>query len=170
MILPRKCIVQYQSEKFCIRIFATSLFLYFTCKSIRELVLVTNCIYCVLSAFNDNRLVLNHLFISSRIMERIIFIFIYLSNILYFHSGVEIREYGRRDLSCWPRGTLYPQKLALTSPTSGGDSVGIVCSRTQVTEFMFFITFTFAFHFSRAHIHVSAYLLNQFQQVLQESS
>jgi hypothetical protein len=29
---------------------------------------------------------------------------------------------------------LYPQKLALTSPTSGGRSVGIVRSRTQTTE------------------------------------
>jgi hypothetical protein len=26
----------------------------------------------------------------------------------------------------WPRDTLYPQKLALTSPTSGGRLVGIV--------------------------------------------
>jgi hypothetical protein len=31
-------------------------------------VLVTNCIYCVLSAFSDNRLVVNHLFISWRIL------------------------------------------------------------------------------------------------------
>jgi len=30
---------------------------------------------------------------------------------------------------------LYPQKLALTSPTSGGRSVGIVCVRTKATEF-----------------------------------
>jgi hypothetical protein len=30
---------------------------------------------------------------------------------------------------------LYPQKLALTSPTSGGCSVGIGYSRTQATEF-----------------------------------
>jgi hypothetical protein len=29
----------------------------------------------------------------------------------------------------------YPQKLALTSPTSVERSVGIVCSRTQATEF-----------------------------------
>jgi hypothetical protein len=29
---------------------------------------------------------------------------------------------------------LFPQKLALTSPTSGGRSVGIVRSRTQATE------------------------------------
>jgi hypothetical protein len=34
-------------------------------------------------------------------------------------------------------GTLYPQKLALTSPTSGGRSVGIVRSRTKATEFCF---------------------------------
>jgi hypothetical protein len=50
-------------------------------------------------------------------------------------SGLEIREYGHRDPSRWPRGTLYPQKLALTSPTSGGRPVGIVRSRTQATEF-----------------------------------
>jgi hypothetical protein len=48
--------------------------------------------------------------------------------------GLESREYGRRDPSHWPRGTLYPQKLALTSPTSGSRSVGIVRSRTQATE------------------------------------
>ena len=29
---------------------------------------------------------------------------------------------------------LYPQKLALTSPTGGGHSVGIVPSRTKATE------------------------------------
>ena len=33
---------------------------------------------------------------------------------------------------------LYPQKLALTSPTGGGRSVGIVRSRTKATEFSFF--------------------------------
>jgi hypothetical protein len=30
---------------------------------------------------------------------------------------------------------LYPQKLALTSPTGGGRSVGIVRSRTKATDF-----------------------------------
>jgi hypothetical protein len=30
---------------------------------------------------------------------------------------------------------LYSKKLALISPTSGGRSVGIACSRTQATEF-----------------------------------
>jgi hypothetical protein len=52
-------------------------------------------------------------------------------------SCLESREYGRRDPSRWPCGTLCPQKLALTSPTSDGRSVGIVRSRTQATEFSF---------------------------------
>ena len=30
---------------------------------------------------------------------------------------------------------LYPQKLALTSPTGGGRSVGVVRLRTKATEF-----------------------------------
>jgi len=30
---------------------------------------------------------------------------------------------------------LYPQKLALTSPTGGGRSVGILRVRTKATEF-----------------------------------
>jgi hypothetical protein len=51
-------------------------------------------------------------------------------------SGLENREYGRRDPSCWPHGTLYPQKMALTPLTSDGLSVGIVHSRTQATEFI----------------------------------
>jgi hypothetical protein len=52
-------------------------------------------------------------------------------------SCLENREYGRRDPSRWPRDTLYPQKLAITSPTSGGRSVGIVRSRTQTMEFSY---------------------------------
>jgi hypothetical protein len=52
-------------------------------------------------------------------------------------SGLESREYGCRDPSRWPRGTLYFQKLTLTSPTSGGRSTRIICSRTQATEFSF---------------------------------
>jgi hypothetical protein len=52
-------------------------------------------------------------------------------------SGLENRQNGRRDPSRLPCGTLYPQMLALTSPTSGGRSVGIVRSRTKVTEFSF---------------------------------
>jgi hypothetical protein len=57
--------------------------------------------------------------------------------------GLEIREYGRRDPSRWPRGILYPQKLARTSTTSGGRWVGIVRSRTQATEFVLFCFFFF---------------------------
>jgi hypothetical protein len=38
-------------------------------------------------------------------------------------SGLESREYCRRDPSRWPHSTLYPQKLSLTSPTSVGRSV-----------------------------------------------
>jgi len=34
---------------------------------------------------------------------------------------------------------LYPQKLALTSPTGGGRSVGIVRSRTKATELLLYI-------------------------------
>jgi hypothetical protein len=51
--------------------------------------------------------------------------------------GLENREYGNRDPSRCPRRTLYPQKLALTSPTRSGHSVGIVLSQTQATELVF---------------------------------
>ena len=33
---------------------------------------------------------------------------------------------------------LYPQKFALTSPTGGGRSVGVVRLRTKATEFFFY--------------------------------
>jgi hypothetical protein len=50
-------------------------------------------------------------------------------------SGLENREYGHMDPSRSPHGTLYQQKLPLTSPISDGSSVSIVRSRTQATEF-----------------------------------
>jgi hypothetical protein len=65
------------------------------------------------------------------------FIFVSYSVVLKFMKyqfGLENREYGRGDPVRWPRNTLYPQKLALTSPTSGGRSVGIVCLRTKASE------------------------------------
>jgi hypothetical protein len=37
----------------------------------------------------------------------------------------------------WPRDTLYPQNLALNSPTCGGRSIGIVCLWSKATEFSF---------------------------------
>jgi hypothetical protein len=46
-------------------------------------------------------------------------------------------------MSRWPRGTLYPQKLTITPPTSGGRSVGIVRSRTRTMEFFFIYTFVY---------------------------
>jgi hypothetical protein len=42
--------------------------------------------------------------------------------------------------------TLYPQKLALISPTNGGRSVGIVRLRTKATEIFFMIRMTTYFN------------------------
>jgi hypothetical protein len=50
-------------------------------------------------------------------------------------SDPESREYGHSYPSRLPRGTLYPQKLTQTSPTSGGSSFGIVRSLIQATDF-----------------------------------
>jgi hypothetical protein len=52
-------------------------------------------------------------------------------------SGLENREYDHGDPLRWLRDTLYRQKLALISSTSGGRSVGIVCSWTKATELVF---------------------------------
>jgi hypothetical protein len=51
-------------------------------------------------------------------------------------SGLENREYGRGNPLRWTRDTLYPPKLALTSPTGGGRLVGIVRLRIKATEFV----------------------------------
>jgi hypothetical protein len=40
-------------------------------------------------------------------------------------------------IRCDDHATPLPVKLALTSPTSGGHSVGIVLLRTTATEFVF---------------------------------
>jgi hypothetical protein len=75
--------------------------------------------------------------------------FVFKLNLFLYYNwyipGLESREYDRRDTSRWPRGTLYPQKLALTSPKSGGRSVGIVRSRTQTTEFFMILLFNTLF-------------------------
>jgi hypothetical protein len=52
-------------------------------------------------------------------------------------SRLENRRYTLRDTPRWPSGSLYPKKLALTSPTCGVRSVGIVRSQTQAMEFFF---------------------------------
>jgi hypothetical protein len=59
------------------------------------------------------------------------------SNYMYTYNSDMNSLYKKRR---WPRGTIYPKKLALTSPTNGGRSVGIVRSRTQAKEFTFFST------------------------------
>jgi hypothetical protein len=51
-------------------------------------------------------------------------------------SGLESREYSRRDPLSLPRDTLYAQNLALNLPTSSGRSVGVVRSRTKITELL----------------------------------
>jgi hypothetical protein len=61
-------------------------------------------------------------------------------------SGLENREYGRKDLLCWQCNAFYPQKLALTSQRSVSSSVGIVRSRTKATEFVF------VFYFELSHV------------------
>jgi hypothetical protein len=49
--------------------------------------------------------------------------------------GLENRDNGRGDPLRWPRDTLYTQELALTSPTGGGCSVGVVRLWTKSTQF-----------------------------------
>jgi hypothetical protein len=53
------------------------------------------------------------------------------SFIIHIHSAIRLRKarIGRKDTSRWPRDTQHSQKMALTSPTRGGRSVGIVHSR-----------------------------------------
>jgi hypothetical protein len=55
-------------------------------------------------------------------------------NTLYFNVLSSYHEEKHRNLSYWPCDTLYPQKLALISPTSSGRLVGIVCLQTKTTE------------------------------------
>jgi hypothetical protein len=69
--------------------------------------------------------------------------FVYLFQHFLLH-GLEIQEYDRRDLSHWPHGTLYPQKLALTLSTSGFRSDDIVSSQTRFVEFS--LVFFFFLH------------------------
>jgi hypothetical protein len=52
-------------------------------------------------------------------------------------SGLETEINGRGDSLRWPRNTLYSLKLALTSPTSCGRSVGVVRWRAKAPEFIF---------------------------------
>jgi hypothetical protein len=67
---------------------------------------------------------------------------------------------GRGNLLRWPRYTLYPQRLALTSLISGGRSVGIVRLQTTATEFML-CCYPLLNYFPRNKVeHTLAFILN----------
>jgi hypothetical protein len=68
-------------------------------------------------------------------------------------SGLENRDYGCRESAALT--SFIPQKLALTPPTSGGRSFGIVRSRTQATEF-FCSVFCFLLEFRRVCLYSSS--------------
>jgi hypothetical protein len=51
-------------------------------------------------------------------------------------SGIENLDYDRGESGALTTRHPHPQKLALTSPTSGGHLVGIVRSRPRATEFV----------------------------------
>jgi hypothetical protein len=70
-------------------------------------------------------------------------------------TSLENREYGLKDPSRWSRGTLYPQKLVTILLTSDGRSVGVVRSRTQAKELVFFFSFMSAEHDPKQLVHVS---------------
>jgi hypothetical protein len=61
-------------------------------------------------------------------------------------SSVESREYERRDVSGWPRETLYSQKSALTSLTSGSRSASIVGSRGLMPRSLFVLCWSRGSH------------------------
>jgi hypothetical protein len=63
-------------------------------------------------------------------------------------SGLQNREYGRRRyVTLFKRHHLYPQKLALTTPTSICRSEGIVLSQTQATVYFYVCTLIFPLSF-----------------------
>jgi hypothetical protein len=61
---------------------------------------------------------------------------------IIFTSVYKTEINGLGDSLRWPRDTFYSLKLALTSPTSGGRSVGIVRWRTKAPEFVLFFNYT----------------------------
>jgi hypothetical protein len=64
--------------------------------------------------------------------------------------GLESRKYGRGIRHAHHVAPSIGQKLALTSPTSGGRSVGVVRSRSQATDLVicfFFVLWHSSVHF-----------------------
>jgi hypothetical protein len=66
-------------------------------------------------------------------------------------SGLETEMNGRGDPLRWPRDILYPLKWAITSPTSGGRSVGIVRWRIKALEFFFVFLMISIYYFPKKH-------------------
>jgi hypothetical protein len=50
-------------------------------------------------------------------------------------SGLESREYGRRDSSRWPRGTFYPKNVSTNFADKRRSLGRVVHLRTKATEF-----------------------------------
>jgi hypothetical protein len=63
-----------------------------------------------------------------------IYTYIYIYIYIYIYRSRKPRIW-LGDPSRWSRGTLFPQKLSPTSPTSGDSSVGMIRLRIQATEF-----------------------------------
>jgi hypothetical protein len=57
-------------------------------------------------------------------------------------SGIETDNTAKGNRHAYYATPLYPQKLALTSPTSGGRYTGIVRSRTRAMEIIFLSSFS----------------------------
>jgi hypothetical protein len=62
--------------------------------------------------------------------------FLLLLPLALYHNQCRNRDCSHRDLSRSSRDTLHPQKLTVTSLTSGSCLVGIVRSQTQATELL----------------------------------
>jgi hypothetical protein len=76
----------------------------------------------------------------------------------YYISGLKYRECGRRDLLCWPRNTLYPQKLALTSPTRGGRLVGTVRHGPRQRTLFLYLYYYYYYYYYYYHHHYHYYI------------
>jgi hypothetical protein len=70
-----------------------------------------------------------------------------LKTVIIWYSGLENENTAVGIRHADHVAPLYPQKLALASLTSVGRSVGVVRSRTQATEFSFFLSFDIALRF-----------------------
>jgi hypothetical protein len=104
------------------------------CTKVRALHLAANVInkYCLFFLFSFIFFCLFHFLI--------FFVSLFLCSLFTYRSpffSMWKTEINGRGDSLRSRDTLYPLKLALTSPTSGGRSVGIVRWRTKAPERIF---------------------------------